>query len=73
MNENLQIAIEKGLITNNYRSRANILINEYDWNKDDALKIWAFGPDDISPNILCNQTTAVEYMNEIRESMEFAW
>ncbi|CAD8210299.1 unnamed protein product [Paramecium pentaurelia] len=73
LDENLQIAIEKGLITNNPQSRANILTYEYDWNKNEALKIWTFGPNDTGPNILCNQTTAVQYLNEIKESMQFAW
>ncbi|CAD8209888.1 unnamed protein product [Paramecium octaurelia] len=73
LNENLQITIEKGLTTNNSKSGANILAQEYDWNKDKALKIWTFGPDDIGQKNLCDQTTAVQHINEIRESVSFAW
>lgn len=35
--------------------------------------MWAFGPEEIGPNLLVDATKGVQYMNEIRESMESAF
>lgn len=53
--------------------RAKVLSEEYDWEKDDALRIWCFGPENTGGNILADKTAGVQYMNELRESMESAW
>jgi elongation factor 2 len=49
------------------------LSDEFDWDKDDALRIWCFGPENSGGNILSDKTAGVQYMNELRESMESAW
>lgn len=38
-------------------------------------KIWCFGHDNIGPNIMCERTTGVAYLNEVRESIVggFKW
>ena len=46
---------------------------EFEWEKEDALRIWTFGPENTGPNILMDKTSGVAYMNELRESMESAW
>ncbi len=51
------------------KSRAKRLIEEFDWEKDDASKIWCFGPDNVGPNVVVDMSKAVQYMNEIKESM----
>ena len=38
-----------------------------------AKKLWVFGPDQSGPNFLIDQTKAVQYLNEIRDSMEGAF
>merc|ERR1712147_40160 len=39
----------------------------------DALKIWCFGPETTGPNLLVDVTKAVQYLNEIKDSMEAAF
>merc|ERR1719414_809827 len=49
------------------KERANYLHEKYDFNKNDALKIWCFGPDTTGPNVLIDCTSGVQYMNEIKD------
>lgn len=55
--------------------RCQTLVNKYEWDKNEALKIWCFGPDTSGPNMLCDSTKATQYLSEIRDSMEssFQW
>jgi len=53
--------------------RAKTLCEEFEWDKEDALRIWAFGPENSGPNILTNKTMGVQYMTEIKDSMSAAW
>ena len=52
---------------------------KYDWDLLTARSVWAFGPDDFSPNILLNNTIPSEVnqglLNSIRESVSqgFKW
>jgi elongation factor 2 len=55
------------------KERAKLLMEEYDWEKSDAQKIWCFGPEQSGANMLVDVTKAVQYMNEIRESCESAF
>jgi elongation factor 2 len=55
------------------KERAKILSEEYDWEKGDALKIWSYGPENTGPNILVDVTKGVQFMNEIKDSMESAF
>jgi elongation factor 2 len=54
MHEKLPDAIEKGEVSfkDDFKLRAKLLSDEYDWDKNEALKIWTFGPDNTGPNIL---------------------
>ena len=49
------------------------LIDKYKWDQHDAKKLWVFGPDQMGPNLLIDQTKAVQYLTEIRDSMESAF
>jgi len=75
LHENLPDAIEKGQVSpkDDPKLRAKLLNEEYDWDKEDSLRIWTFGPDNTGANILMDKTSGVQYMNELRESMESAW
>jgi elongation factor 2 len=75
LHDELPDAIEKGTVSpkDDFKTRAKILSEEYDWDKDEALKIWAFGPDNAGGNILTEKTSGVQYMNELRDSMDSAW
>ena len=45
MDENLTEAIEKGVfsVCKDDSIRDKILSDEYDWDKNEVMKIWAFG------------------------------
>jgi elongation factor 2 len=55
------------------KERAKILSEEYEWDKSEALKIWSYGPENTGPNILVDVTKGVQFMNEIKDSMESAF
>jgi elongation factor 2 len=55
------------------KARAKKLSDKYNWDKNDALKIWCFGPETSGPNVLVDKTTGVSYLNEIKDSMEAAF
>jgi len=48
---------------------------EAGWGPEDLRKVWAFGPDTAGPNLLCDATKAVQYLNEIKDSFVsgFQW
>lgn len=50
-----------------------MLVEQFEWDKEDALRIWSFGPDNHGPNILTEKTVGVQYLEDIRSSLEPAW
>jgi elongation factor 2 len=69
--------IEAGKITprDDFKARARILADDHGWDVTDARKIWCFGPDTNGANLLVDQTKAVQYLNEIKDSVVsgFQW
>ncbi|KAL0635054.1 translation elongation factor 2 [Maublancomyces gigas] len=69
--------IESGKIgpRDDFKARARILADEHGWDVTDARKIWCFGPDTTGANLLVDQTKAVQYLNEIKDSVisGFQW
>merc|ERR1712157_556428 len=69
--------IENGKIgpRDDFKARARILADEHGWDVTDARKIWCFGPDTNGANLLVDQTKAVQYLNEIKDSVVsgFQW
>jgi len=61
LHDDLPDAVEKGKVSakDDIKSRAKLLSEEFDWDKDDALKIWSFGPDNAGGNILAEKTAGV--------------
>jgi elongation factor 2 len=53
----------------------NLLSGTYNWDSNDVKKLWDFGPDNSGANVLVDVTTGVQYLNEIRDSMQngFQW
>ncbi|GJJ76982.1 elongation factor 2 [Entomortierella parvispora] len=68
--ENLADAIEKGIVgpRDEFKARARVLQEEYEWDNQEARKIWAFGPDSNGPNVLVDMTKGVAYLSEIKDS-----
>ena len=75
LHDELPDAIEKGQVSakDDPKARSKLLCESYEWDKDDTLKIWSFGPENSGANILMDKTSAVQYMSEIRDSCESAW
>jgi translation elongation factor EF-G len=77
IDEEVTKAIESGKINSrdDFKARARILADEYEWDVTDARKIWCFGPDTTGPNLLVDVTKGVQYLNEIKDSCvaAFQW
>jgi len=55
------------------KERGRMLQDEYEWDPNDAKKIWCFGPETTGANLLVDVTKQVQYLNEIKDSMEAAF
>ncbi|SCV06076.1 LANO_0H21572g1_1 [Lachancea nothofagi CBS 11611] len=77
MEEECSLAIEAGTINprDDFKARARIMADDYNWDVTDARKIWCFGPDGNGPNLVVDQTKAVQYLTEIKDSVvaAFQW
>ena len=75
MADELSKAIDDDDITmkDDVKIRAKTLQEKYEWDPNDAKKIWCFGPDTTGANLLVDQTKQVQYLQEIKDSMEAAF
>lgn len=75
LDEELVKEIEEGTVRPDDDSKviSRKLIDTYDWDQHDAKKVWKFGPEHVGPNLLVDQTKAVQYLTEIRDSLENAF
>ena len=57
------------------KKRSKTLTEKFNWDKTDAQKVWCFGPDSSGSNMLVDSAKGVQYLNEIRDSIEagFNW
>lgn len=65
-------ALEEGEIKmqDEMKARARLMADEHEWDVTDARKVWTFGcPPDAKANVLVDTTKAVQYLNEIKDSM----
>jgi elongation factor 2 len=53
--------------------RAKNLSENYSWDKTDAQKIWCFGPDTNGANMFVDVAKGVQFLNEIKDSVEAAF
>jgi elongation factor 2 len=75
LGDELSQAIEDEKITpkQDPKIRYRQLADDYEWDPNDAKKIWCFGPETTGANLLVDTTKAVQYLNEIKDSMETAF
>jgi len=75
--DGLAEAIDKGEITprQEAKERGRFLSEKYNFDATEARKIWSFGPEGTGPNMLIDCTKAVQYLNEIKDSViaGFQW
>jgi elongation factor 2 len=62
--------MESGRITTQMDKKefARVLTTDFNFDKNDVAKIWAFGPDDEGPNMIVDVTQGCQFMNEIKDS-----
>lgn len=75
IDEELALAIEEGKVNpkDDFKTRARLMADEFGWDVTDARKIWCFGPEGSGPNLVVDQTKAIQYLNEIKDSVVAAW
>ncbi|KAI8084892.1 elongation factor 2 [Halteromyces radiatus] len=77
LDDELSNAIESGKVgpKDDFKARARILADDFNWDVTEARKIWCFGPDATGPNLMVDVTKAVQYLNEIKDSCvaAFQW
>lgn len=56
------------------KQRVAMLVQNHGWDKNEAQKVWKFGcPPDAKSNVLVDLTSGVQYVNEIKDSMNSAF
>ena len=57
------------------KERARYLAEKYQFDINEARKIWCFGPDGSGPNMVVDVCKGVQYLNEIKDSVVagFQW
>jgi len=56
-----------------FKARARVLSEKYQWDVNEARKIWCFGPENTGPNLLTDVSKGVQYLNEIKDSVVAAF
>jgi len=71
MPDGLPEDIDSGAVTDkqDFKLRGRYLADKYEYNVDEARKIWCFGPEGTGPNIVIDATKGVQYLNEIKDSI----
>ena len=79
LDDDFCVAIDDGKVlppgTGDKKKQARFLADNFGWDPKEALKIWSFAPETKGPNLLVDSTKAVQYLNEIKESVNagFQW
>jgi len=71
LSDELIEAIDKGIVSarDDPKTRGRVMADDYGWDVTEARKIWAFGPDETGCNVIVDSTKAVQYLNEIKDSV----
>merc|ERR1719225_1241753 len=75
MSDELCTAIEDGKLgpKADVKERAKLLCEKYEWDENAARKIWCWGPETDGANVVADQTSAVQYLLEIKEHVNSAF
>lgn len=76
LDEGLPDEIEKGTVNpkDDPKDRSKYLAEKYNWDRVEAgAKLWSFGPENVGPNLVVDQTKGIQYVTEIKDSVESAW
>jgi elongation factor 2 len=71
LSEELCKDIDDGKITDKQdaKTRGRDLADRYEWDINEARKIWCFGPEGTGPNVIVDCSKGVQYLNEIKDSV----
>lgn len=70
LEEKFSVAVENGDVPmRDKKARIRFLSEKFKWDKNDANKIWAFGPYTEGANVIVDSTQGCQFMNEIKEHM----
>jgi len=74
LEDRLPEAIDEGKLgpRDDPKNRTKILTEEFGWDKELTKKIWCFGPDTNGPNLFVDITKGVQFLNEIKDSVNAA-
>merc|ERR1711963_668702 len=75
MSDELCAAIEDGKAgpKADVKERSKLLREKYEWDENAAREIWCWGPETEGANVVVDQTTAVQYLIEIKEHVNSAF
>merc|ERR1712228_656700 len=75
MSEELSQEIEKGTAgpKAEAKERAKLLREKFEWDDNQARKIWCRGPETDGANVVVDTTQGVQYLNEIKEHVNSAF
>ncbi|KAL0210844.1 hypothetical protein P9112_009142 [Eukaryota sp. TZLM1-RC] len=77
LEEGLPEAIEDGKVgmRDEPKVRARYLTDNFEWDNDEARRIWAIGPGLDGTNMIVDTSKGVQYLNEIKDSVvaAFGW
>merc|ERR1712147_180620 len=63
------IVDDKFRMNMNEKDRSEFMRENFEWDRKETKTIWALGPDGHGPNMIKNETTGVQYLLEIKESV----
>merc|ERR1712000_688781 len=69
------IVEDKFKLNMNEKDRTEYMRETHGWDRKETATIWALGPETHGPNMVKNETTGVQYLLEIKESViaGFEW
>jgi len=76
MEEAFNVECDKGVLPKlEMKERARLMADNFGFDVLEARKIWGFGPNGVGANILIDATKAVQYLNEVKDSVvsAFEW
>merc|ERR1719188_1521292 len=75
LSDELCLGIEAGTLgpKAEAKERSRVLREKFDWDDNTARKIWCWGPETEGANVVVDQTTAVQYLLEIKEHVNSAF
>lgn len=71
LDEQFSLDIESGVVTDKMEPKefVKLLVANYGFDKNDAQRLWGFGPDGEGPNVIVDATKGCQFMNEIKDSV----